>query len=291
MAVQYEASVPQAAHQQTQQQYEQTVSTGGISYFEAGPPNATPILFLHGIGGAARMFHAQLDHFGAVHRAVAWDMPGCGNSTPLPLVSIDALAAALAGFIEELGLDRPILVGHSLGGMIVQRLLTRAPHAARAVVLAQTSAAFGSRDPAWQAEFLSARLGPLDAGFNMATLAPALVAEMVGPDADPAGVALACDCLAHTPDSTYRDSIMAMSGFDCRAALADIAVPALVVSGTLDTAAPPSGMQRMAARIPGARYVALEGAGHLAYLERPQAFNAAMGQFLDGVPSEPVLRR
>ena len=119
MAVQYEASVPQAAHQQTQQQYEQTVSSGGISYLEAGRPDAAPIVFLHGIGGAARMFRAQLDHFGASHRAVAWDMPGYGNSTPLPLVSIDALAAALAGFTEELGLDRPVLVGHSLGGMIL----------------------------------------------------------------------------------------------------------------------------------------------------------------------------
>lgn len=280
MAVQYEASVPQAAHQQTQQEYEQTVSTGGISYLEAGPPDAVPIVFLHGIGGAARMFRAQLDHFGAAYRTASWNMPGYGNSTPLPLVSINALAAALAGFIDELGLDRPVLVGHSLGGMIVQRLLTMSPHAARAVVLAQTSAAFGSRDPAWQAEFLSARLGPLDAGNSMAALAPAMVAEMTGPDADPAGIALARDCLAHTPDSTYRDSIMAMSGFDCRDALAEIAVPTLVLSGTLDTAAPPSGMQRMAARIPGAQYAELEGAGHLGYLEQPQAFNAAVEQFL-----------
>ena len=113
---------------------------------------------------------------------------------------------------------------------------------------------------------------------------------MVGPDADSAGVVLACDCLAHTPDSTYRDSIMAMPGFDCRAALAEIAVPALVLSGTLDTAAPSSGMQRMAARIPGAQYAALEGAGHLAYLEQPQAFNAAVEQFLQGLQRSPFVR-
>ena len=210
MATQHEASVPQAAHQQTQQEYEQVVSTGGISYLEAGAAAAVPIVFLHGIGGAARMFRAQLDHFGANYRAIAWDMPGYGGSVPLPLVTIDALAAALGGFIDELGLDRPVLVGHSLGGMLLQRLLAKAPYKARAVVLAQTSAAFGSRDPAWQAEFLSARLGPLDAGHGMAELAEAMVADLVGPGADPAGVALARDCLAHTPDSTYRDSVLAM---------------------------------------------------------------------------------
>jgi 3-oxoadipate enol-lactonase len=291
MAVQHEASVSQAARQQTQQEYEQTVSSGGISYLEAGRPEAPPLVFLHGIGGAARMFRGQLDHFAGDYRAIAWDMPGYGNSTPLPLVSMDALAAALAGFIEELGLDRPVLVGHSLGGMVAQCLLARAPHTARAVVLAQTSAAFGSRDPAWQAEFLSARLGPLDAGRSMAALAESLVADMAGPDADPEGMALARDCLAHTPDSTYRDSVMAMPGFDCRDALARIAVPALVLAGTLDTAAPAHGMQRMAARIPGAQYVALEGVGHLAHLEQPRAFNAAVGQFLRGFPGGPAPRR
>ncbi len=291
MAVQHEASVPQAARQQTQQEYGQVASPGGISYLEAGRPEAPPLLFLHGIGGAARMFRGQLDHFGADHRAIAWDMPGYGNSAPLPLVTMDALAAALAGFIEELGLRRAVLVGHSLGGMVVQRLLAQAPHAARAVVLAQTSAAFGSRDPAWQAEFLSARLGPLDAGHGMASLAEGLVADMAGPGADPAGLALARDCLAHTPDSTYRDSVMAMPGFDCRDALARIAVPALVLAGTRDTSAPARGMERMAARIPGAQYVALEGAGHLAHLEQPRAFNAALGQFLRGLPDDPALRR
>ena len=290
MAVQHEASVPQAARQQTQQEYEQVVSPGGISYLEAGRGNAPALLFLHGIGGAGRTFGRQLDHFGTDFRALAWDMPGYGNSAPLPLVSMDALAAALAGFIEELGLHRPVLVGHSLGGMVVQQLLARAPHAARAVVLAQTSAAFGSRDPAWQAEFLSARLGPLDAGHGMAALAEGLAADMAGPDADPAGMALARDCLAHTPDSTYRDSILAMPGFDCRDALARIAVPALVLAGTLDTAAPARGMERMAARIPGAQYVLLEGAGHLAHLEQPGAFNAALGQFLQGLPGDPASR-
>ena len=291
MAVQHQASVPQAAHQQTQQEYEQVVSPGGISYLEAGRPDAPPLVFLHGIGGAARAFRGQLDHFARDYRAIAWDMPGYGNSVPLPLVTMDALAGALAGFIEELGIHRPVLVGHSLGGMVVQRLLDRAPHAARAVVLAQTSAAFGSRDPAWEAEFLSARLGPLDAGHSMAALAEAMVADMAGPGADPDGMALARDCLAHTPDSTYRDSVLAMRGFDCRDALARVAVPALVLAGTLDTDAPERGMERMAARIPGAQYVALDGAGHLAHLEQPRAFNAAVEQFLRGLPGDPAPRR
>jgi len=281
MTMQREARVDQAAHQRTQQEYEQVVSIGGIGYLEAGPAAAVPVMFLHGIGGAARVFQAQLDHFGGRYRAIAWDMPGYGRSTPLPLVTIDALAGALGGFIDELGLERPVLVGHSLGGMIVQRLLSRAPRAARAVVLAQTSAAFGSGDPAWQAEFLSARLGPLDAGHGMAELADAMVAGLAAPGADPATLALARDAMAQTLDSSYRDSVMALRGFDAREALARLEVPVLVLAGSADTAAPVAGMERMAARIPGASFVTLEGAGHLAFLEQPAAFNAALAQFLE----------
>ncbi len=280
MSEQHEACVQQPAHQQTQQETQQVADRAGITYLAAGDRAAVPILFLHGIGGAARAFAGQLAHFGRDYQAVAWDMPGYGGSAPLPLVSIEALAASLGLFIRELGLERPVLVGHSIGGMIVQRLLAEAPHAARAVVLAQTSAAFGSQDPAWGDAFVHARLAPLDAGQTMADLAPGLAASLIGDDPDPAGVALAADCMAHTPDSTYRDMVLAMPGFDQREALGRIAVPTLVLAGSRDPNAPAAAMERMAGRIPGARYVVLEGAGHLASLEQPARFNAALQDFL-----------
>ena len=273
-----EIAVAQTPHQQTQQETQQIQEMGGITYLAEGA--GVPILFLHGIGGAARQFATQLRHFGQTRRALAWDMPGYGGSAPLPLVTMDTLAASLGGFIGALGLDRPVLVGHSIGGMIVQRLVAEAPHIARALVLAQTSAAFGGRDPAWAEQFIRDRLGPLDEGHSMADLAPAMVAALAGPDADPAGLALAQDCIAHTPDATYRDTILAMPGFDMREALARIAIPTLVLAGTNDKNAPAPAMARMAEKIPGARYVLLEGTGHLAHLEQPTRFNAALDGFL-----------
>ena len=272
------ACVAQPPHQQTQQEWQQVAEVAGIAYLTEG--QGVPLLFLHGIGGAARQFGGQLRHFGQGFQAVAWDAPGYGASAPLPLVTMDALAAALGGFIAALGLDRPVIVGHSLGGMIAQRLLAEAPHAARALVLAQTSAAFGGRDPAWAKQFVADRLGPLDAGQSMADLAPGMVAAMTGDDPDADGVALAIDCIARTPDSTYRDTVLAMPGFDLRDALARIAIPTLVLSGTRDQNAPAAAMQRMAERIPGARTVALDGVGHLAHLEQPARFNAALDAFL-----------
>src|SRR5206468_4498697 len=144
---------------------------------------------LHGIGGAARAWRPQLTAFGDRYRAVAWDMPGYGGSQPLPSVNIAALAGALKDFLHQIGASKPVLVGHSIGGMIVQQLMTHDPIIAESVVLAQTSPAFGKAGGDWQQEFLEARLGQLDGGETMTTLAPKLVADLVGHEPDPQGIA------------------------------------------------------------------------------------------------------
>ena len=157
---------------------------GRFGYEAAGDPASPPLVFLHGIGGAARAWRGQIEAFGDRYRAMAWDMPGYGGSAPLPSVSIATLADALQDFLQEVGATKPILVGHSIGGMIVQQWLTKHPDVAAAVVLAQTSPAFGKADGDWQKEFIGARLGPLDRGETMASLAPTLVKELVGDNAD-----------------------------------------------------------------------------------------------------------
>ena len=253
---------------------------GRFTYEVAGDPAKTPLVFLHGIGGAARAWRGQLDAFGDRYRAIAWDMPGYGGSSPLPTVSIATLADALQDFLAQLGAIKPILVGHSIGGMIVQQWLVRHPNAASAVVLAQTSPAFGKADGDWQKSFIDARLGPLDRGETMVSLAPTLVKELVGDDPDASGMALARDCMANVPEDSYRASMLALLGFDQRQALKEIKIPTLVLSGSKDKNAPAPMMAKMAGFVPSASYIELEGVGHLVNLERPTAFNAALDQFL-----------
>ena len=253
---------------------------GRFAYEAAGDLDWPALVFLHGIGGAARVWRGQIEAFSDRYRAVAWDMPGYGGSVPLAAVSIATLADALHDFLQQIGAARPILVGHSIGGMIVQQWLVKYPRAASAVVLAQTSPAFGKTDGDWQKSFLDARLGPLDRGETLAALAPALVRELVGDDPDASGVALARDCMADVPEASYRASMLALLGFDQRNALKDIRIPTLVLSGSKDKNAPAPMMAKMATYIPSANYVELEGVGHLVNLERPRAFNAELDQFL-----------
>jgi 3-oxoadipate enol-lactonase len=114
----------------------------------------------------------------------------------------------------------------------------------------------------------------------MQELAPRAVAAMVGPDADPRGVALAESCLAATAAETYRAMVHCLVTFDERANLAHIRVPVLVLAAEADPNAPASMMRKMAGYIPGARFVMLPGVGHLANVEKPDLFNEAVEDFL-----------
>jgi 3-oxoadipate enol-lactonase len=165
--------------------------------------------------------------------------------------------------------------------MIVQHFIADRPDAARAVVLAQTSPSFGRPDGDWQRKFIEDRLGPLDRGETMTMLAPKLVADLVGDAPDAEGVALATTSMAATDPASYRSMMLALVGFDLKDALVRIAVPTLVLSGSKDGNAPASMMRRMADAIPGAHYVELDGCGHLANLERPADFDAALRGFLE----------
>ena len=244
----------------------------------------TPVVFLHGIGGGARSFAPQIASFAAAgYQPVALDLMGYGAREPVEAMSFDALAEDVEFTISESGLERPVLVGHSMGGMVVQTLLRRRPNDYSAAVLSCTSPAFGDPAGDFQKKFVADRLEPLDTGYTMTDVAPAAMRGMMGPNADPAGAALFVEEYAKVPEATYRAAVQCLVTFDERANLASIKVPVLCLAAELDRNAPPPVLEKMAAKIPGSRYVCLPGLGHMPNLEAPAAFDAAIFNFLNAV--------
>jgi pimeloyl-ACP methyl ester carboxylesterase len=134
----------------------------------------TPVVFLHGIGGGARSFAPQIASFASAgYQPVALDLPGYGAREPIEVMSFEALAEDVEFAISEAGLERAVLVGHSMGGMVVQTMLRRRPDDYGAIVLSCTSPAFGNPAGDFQKKFVADRLEPLDAGYTMADVAPA----------------------------------------------------------------------------------------------------------------------
>lgn len=249
-----------------------------VTYEERG--QGTALVFLHGIGGDAACWRPQLEAFGERFRAIAWNMPGYRESAPLAEMTFPALADALLGLLDQLGIERAHLVGHSMGGMIAQEVAARCPERLLSLTLVATSAAFGRPDGEWQRDFLESRLGPLDRGRAMADLAPAVVAGMIGETPDPAGVTQAVRSLSAVPAATYRAALHCLLTFERRATLPSLRVRTLLLAGERDQVAPPALMQRMAARVVGAHFSTLARAGHLVNLEQPATFNRALTDFL-----------
>jgi 3-oxoadipate enol-lactonase len=246
--------------------------------------HASAVVFLHGVGGAARAWAPQMQSFASAGFApVALDLPGYGARPPITEMHFDGLATDVEAAIAARGLQRPVLVGHSLGGMIAQTMLRRRPDGYAAAVLCYTSPAFGNPGGDFQKQFVADRLAPLESGRRMADLAADIIKGIVGPAPNPTALVLAVECMGAVPAETYRAAVQCLVAFDERANLALIRIPVLCLAGEHDRNAPPPMMERMAGRIPGASYTCLPGTGHLPNLERPAAFDAAVFEFLRSV--------
>lgn len=240
-----------------------------------------PVVFLHGIGGGARSFAPQMASFAAAgYHPIALDLMGYGTREPIEALSFEALAEDVEFAIGESGLERPVLVGHSMGGMVVQTMLRRAQLDYAAAVLSCTSPAFGNPAGDFQKKFIVDRLAPLDAGKSMADVAPGAADNVMGPNADPAGRALFIEQYGKVPEATYRAAVKCLVTFDERANLPNIKVPVLCLAAELDRNAPPPVLEKMAGKIPGAYYLCLSGLGHMPNLEAPAAFDGAIFNFL-----------
>ncbi len=254
--------------------------TGTPAFIEAGQ-GPRSLVFLHGIGGGKEGWRASLDHFaGLGWRTIAWDMPGYGGSAAIDPCDFPGLAAALERLMDTAAVERAVLVGHSLGGMVALEAWAHMPGRIGAMVLAATSPAFGNTDGEFQREFLARRLAPLEQGRTMADVAGPLIPSMAGPGADPEGIALARTLMSRIPPDSYRAALLALVRFDRRELLSGIRVPVLCLAGENDRTAPPQVLRRMADKIPGAAFAEMPGAGHLLNFERPAEFNAALEAFL-----------
>ncbi len=252
-----------------------------IHHLEKGATDAPAIIFLHGVGGDGHSFDFQLDSFSKNYRAIAWDMPGYGGSPLIEPMTFEALSDCLIGLMDHLEITDAHVVGHSMGGMVAQQAIATAPERFKSLILSATSPAFGKPDGDFQKQFVAARLKPLEDGLTMADLAEKQVPNMVGDNPNSKGVELIRKAMSNVATETFSAAMHCLVTFDRRDNLSLIKAPTLVLAGEKDTNAPAPMMEKMASKIPGAEYVCIQGAGHLANLEQPEKFDTIVKNFIE----------
>jgi pimeloyl-ACP methyl ester carboxylesterase len=242
------------------------------------------LLLVHGIGGT-RAFWEPITPLLEGCTCVAVDVPGFGTAPPLAEpMTVRGLAAALDASTRREQLDRFVVVGHSLGGMIAQELALLAPERVRGLVLCNTLP--GVTDGAREFNPVAATLAETE---GSAALAAAMADGMFGPqpleNTGPARERFVADMAAADPAS-LAGAFRAVVDFDARDRLPSLraaGVPALVVAGQHEGN---DDDQRELANLLGARYVVLSGTGHLAPVEVPSTFAAEVRSFLASLHDE-----
>jgi len=251
-----------------------------IGYDDVGAGGDVPLLFTHAFPSNRTMWAPQVSALVERCRCVAVDLRGFGDSSVRPPYSMEQYADDLAHLLDQLHIDKVVLVGCSMGGYVSFSFWRRHRNRVRALVLADTRAGADSE------ETLARRRQLIDlARTEGATaIANAMISSIVGkttrekrPDTYDAvhrtmaqapveGIVGALEAMMLRPDST--------------ATLATIDVPTLIVVGEEDVPTPVKEARAMLEKIAGSRLEIIAQAGHLANLERPAAFNHVLSEFL-----------
>jgi len=249
-----------------------------IGFVETGAGDATPIVFLHGVGSDKSVWHPQLEHFGKTRRALAFDYPGYGESDPAIRGSTrEKYAGIILAAMHALGIPRAHICGLSLGGVVAIAMHHLTPLRCASLILADTFAVHPDGRAIYDRS--------LDASADLRAMAEARVDVLLAQPADPAVRSEVVETMAKIDPAAYRIGAEAVWLADQRERAAAIRVPTLVICGTEDKVTPPSLSQELVQLIPGASYAPIEGAGHLGNIERPEAFNALVDAFIRNVDS------
>lgn len=246
---------------------------------EAG--RGRPLLFLHPFPFDADFWAAQMAALPQGWHGIAPDFRGFGRdgATETPVVSIDDYARDVLAMLDARGIERAVIASVSMGGYVAFAMQRLAPERVRALVLANTR--MDADPPEGRAKReamldLIAREGSAGVAREMPPLLGATTMEE-----RPEIVARVREWVAAAPDEGMAAAVRAMRDRpDSSGVAAAFTGPALVVSGAEDTLTPPPLQAAIAEAMPNATLVAIEGAGHLASLERPDIFNAALLRFL-----------
>ena len=244
-----------------------------------------PLVLLHGFIADSRVWRRQIEELSREFDVIAWDAPGCGESSdPAEDFTMGEYADCLAGLLEIVRAGPAHVCGLSWGGTAALELYRRHPGSVRSLILADTYAGWTGSLGKEAAEQRLARC-LRESQMTAEVWVPQWVPDAFSGTADQALL----DELASIMSDFHPVGFRAMSRAlapDFREILPLIEVPTLLVWGDDDKRSPLTAGEAMREAIPGARLVVIPSAGHVSNMEQPARFNKEVRNFCRSVPTE-----
>ena len=270
---------------------------------ESGPQDAPRIIFTHGWGADRREWSYARSHLEDRFRVITWDLPGLGQSKPIPShdYSLENMAADLSAVVDATGPQPAILVGHSIGGMINLTLCKQNGGAPGANVqgIVQLNTTYTNPVRTMKGHELQEKLqkpvyepllrvitaiSPVVRALNWLGYQSGLI-HLQTASSSFAG-AETREQLDFASRYYYRSSpsvvargALGMLHWDASDVLDRITVPVLIVSGDQDTTTLPVASDHMSAKIPRDSRVSVSPAAHLGPIEQHERYNGAVETF------------
>ncbi|MBI1740696.1 MAG: alpha/beta fold hydrolase [Acidobacteriales bacterium] len=256
-----------------------------LSYCEAGDGRKA-VLLIHGHPFNRTMWHPQVRFLKATYRVVVPDLRGYGKSS-LPAgcreTRLETFAADNLALMDALGVSKFVLGGLSMGGQIVLEMFRQAPDRIEALLLADTFAGLDSAERK-QLRFTTADRLERE---GMEGYAREELTKMITPanaERLPDVAAHVMEMMTTTPRSGAAAALRGRAQrIDYLPTLREIRLPTLVAVGREDAYTPVALAEQLHADILGSKLAVIEGAGHMPNLEQPDAFNAVLGAWMQGL--------
>ncbi|MFI8828674.1 alpha/beta fold hydrolase [Streptomyces sp. NPDC053431] len=251
-----------------------------LPYAEAGRPEGTPVVLVHGYADSWWTFEPLLRRLPSSLHAYAPTQRGHGDADkPADGYRPEDLAVDLVAFMDAVGIDRAVLVGGSSGGVQARVVAGRYPDRVAGLVLLGVPAELADK-PAVKEVWETVRdlTDPVDRSFAEGFSA-GLTAEPVGRGF----LETVVDESLKAPARVWRETLRALLETDLRATLAGILVPTLVVWGDQDPLLTREDQQVILGAVPDSRLIVYEGVGHVPYWERPERVAGDIADFVRGL--------
>ena len=246
-----------------------TLDGVNLSILEAGIGD--PVIFVHGVVTTSNIFPKYLNAYSPDYRGIAVDLRGYGDSDkPEAGFTIDQFSKDLIKLADALHLDKPIWVGVSMGGMILQRLALDNPSRVRALVLVSTTDG---------AMVLDKDIPSIGTPRDYREVSKNMIVESFPHGTDPSIYRPLLNRIPTWNATVIRQALTSMSQFNTHGQLSRITVPTLIMVGAKDDVATPAIAKGIQDQIHGAQLVQFD-TGHFMMAEDPDRFRTVLGDFL-----------